>query len=122
MQGVQFTATSTVAENQALSNPMYVHSIPTNNDNQDIVSMGTNSALMAMKVIDNTFDVLAIELISLLQAIDYLEYAEKLSPTTFAVYSTLRKIVPVFMDDSPKHNDIRRVRKYIMANDTVPKK
>jgi histidine ammonia-lyase len=121
MQGVQFTATSTVAENQALSNPMYVHSIPTNNDNQDIVSMGTNSALMAMKVIDNSFDVLAIELISLLQAIDYLNYADKLSPITFAVYTTLRKIVPVFRDDSPKFNEIRRVRKYIMANDTVPK-
>src|SRR5690606_12971253 len=43
MQGVQFTATSTTAENQMLSNPMYVHSIPNNNDNQDIVSMGTNA-------------------------------------------------------------------------------
>jgi histidine ammonia-lyase len=40
MQGIQFTSTSTVAENQALSNSVYVHSIPTNNDNQDIVSMG----------------------------------------------------------------------------------
>ncbi|MCL4169736.1 UNVERIFIED_CONTAM: hypothetical protein GTU68_050926, partial [Idotea baltica] len=30
MQGVQFTATSTTAENQTLSNPMYVHSIPNN--------------------------------------------------------------------------------------------
>ena len=28
MQGAQFTATSTTAENQMLSNPMYVHSIP----------------------------------------------------------------------------------------------
>ena len=46
MQGVQFTATSTTAENQTLSNPMYVHSIPNNNDNQDIVSMGTNAALI----------------------------------------------------------------------------
>ncbi|MHA4847907.1 aromatic amino acid lyase, partial [Flavitalea antarctica] len=46
MQGVQFTATSTVAENQTLSFPMYVHSIPNNNDNQDIVSMGCNAALM----------------------------------------------------------------------------
>jgi histidine ammonia-lyase len=121
MQGVQFTATSTLAENQALSNPMYVHSIPTNNDNQDIVSMGTNAALMAMKVIDNSFEILSIELISLLQAIDYLEYADKLSPDTFAAYETLRKIVPVFREDSPKYNDIRRVRKYIMANDAVPK-
>ena len=33
MQGVQFTATSTTAESQMLSNPMYVHSIPNNNDN-----------------------------------------------------------------------------------------
>ena len=97
---------------------MYVHSIPTNNDNQDIVSMGTNSALMAMKVIDNTFEVLAIELIALLQAVDYLEYAEKLSPATYAVYDTLRKIVPVFREDSPKYNDIRRVRKFIQSNDT----
>ena len=35
---------STTAENQTLSNPMYIHSIPNNNDNQDIVSMGTNAA------------------------------------------------------------------------------
>jgi histidine ammonia-lyase len=121
MQGAQFTATSTVAENQALSNPMYVHSIPTNNDNQDIVSMGTNAALMAMKVIDNSFEILAIELISLLQAIDYLEYADKLSPNTFEAYHTLRKIVPVFREDSPKFNEIRRIRKHIMANDAVSK-
>jgi len=119
MQGVQFTATSTLAENQALSNPMYVHSIPTNNDNQDIVSMGTNAALMAMKVIDNSFEILSIELISLLQAIDYLEYADKLSPKTYAAYTHLRKIVPLFREDSPKFNEIRRVRKFIMANDAV---
>ena len=47
LQASQFTATSTTAECQTLSNPMYVHSIPNNNDNQDIVSMGTNSALLA---------------------------------------------------------------------------
>ena len=46
MQGVQFTATSTTAECQTLSFPNYIHSIPNNNDNQDIVSMGTNSALI----------------------------------------------------------------------------
>ena len=121
MQGVQFTATSTVAENQALSNPMYVHSIPTNNDNQDIVSMGTNSALMAMRVIDNTFEVLAIELIALLQAIDSLDFADRLSPSTKAVYATLRKIVPAFREDSPKYKEIRRVRKFIQSHDTSMK-
>ncbi|MBK5271086.1 MAG: aromatic amino acid lyase, partial [Bacteroidia bacterium] len=55
MQGMQFTATSTVAENQTMSFPMYIHSIPNNNDNQDIVSMGCNAALMTKRVIDNSF-------------------------------------------------------------------
>ena len=53
IQGIQFTAVSTTAENQMLSNPMYVHSIPNNNDNQDIVSMGTNSAILCKKVLEN---------------------------------------------------------------------
>src|SRR5690606_36962516 len=70
MQGVQFTATSTTAEIQALSTSMYIHSIPNNNDNQDIVSMGTNAAVICGNVIENTFQVLAIELITLVQAID----------------------------------------------------
>ena len=61
LQGMQFTATSTVAENQTLSYPMYLHSISNNNDNQDIVSMGCNAALMTRKVIDNSFDVLAVQ-------------------------------------------------------------
>ena len=74
MQGAQFTATSTTAENQMLSNPMYVHSIPNNNDNQDIVSMGTNSALITKKVIENTFEVLAIEIITIVQAIELLRF------------------------------------------------
>ena len=70
MQGIQFTATSTVAENQTLSFPMYVHSIPNNNDNQDIVSMGCNAALLTKRVIDNSFQVLSIQLMSVAQAID----------------------------------------------------
>ena len=51
-QGVQYVATSTTAENKMLSNPMSVQSIPNNNDNQDIVSMGTNAALITKKVIE----------------------------------------------------------------------
>ena len=94
MQGMQFTAVSTVAENQTLSYPMYIHSIPNNNDNQDIVSMGCNAALMTKKIIDNSFEVLTIQAITILQAIDYLKCQEKLSPATHRVYSSIRKIFP----------------------------
>ena len=119
MQGVQFTATSTVAENQTLSFPMYVHSIPNNNDNQDIVSMGCNAAQMTRKVIDNSFEVLSIQLMTVLQAIDYLECAEKLSPQTRAVYDEMRAIFPKFIEDSPKYRDIERIKLHLQERQAL---
>ena len=116
LQGTQFTATSTVAENQTLSNPMYVHSIPNNNDNQDVVSMGTNAALMAKKVIENTFEVLAIEYLAIIQAIDYLSFEGKLASTTKNIYQELRKIVPVFTEDSARYIDLEKIKKYLLAS------
>ncbi|NQU32166.1 MAG: aromatic amino acid lyase [Bacteroidetes bacterium] len=116
MQGAQFTATSTVAENQTLSNPMYVHSIPSNNDNQDIVSMGTNSALLTKKVIENTFEVLAIEFLTIIQAIDYLKIDTKLGKQSQSVYKQLRELVPIFVDDTPKYKDLERINSFLKLN------
>ena len=117
MQGVQFTATSTTAENQTLSNPMYVHSIPNNNDNQDIVSMGTNAALITKKVIENAFEVVAIEMITIIQAIEYLGYQDKISSKTLEMYKEIRKIVPVFKEDVIMYPYVNDVKKYIMKID-----
>lgn len=113
MQGAQFVATSTVAENVTLSNPMYVHSVPCNKDNQDVVSMGANAALMAHKVINNTYEVLAIELITCLQAIDHLKIHSKLSDTTRNAYEALRSLVPMFEDDKPLYIPIGQVKTYL---------
>jgi len=99
MQGVQFTATSTTAECQTLSTSMYVHSIPNNNDNQDIVSMGTNAATLTRKVIENAFQVLAIEAITITQAIDILGCYDQLSSTTQKWYNEIRSIIPFFKED-----------------------
>jgi histidine ammonia-lyase len=112
MQGMQFTATSTVAENQTMSFPMYVHSIPNNNDNQDIVSMGCNAALMTKRVIDNSFEVLAIQMMTVLQAIDYLKCVPRLSSETKKVYESVRKIFPKFVEDQPKYKDLGKIKRY----------
>jgi histidine ammonia-lyase len=114
MQGVQFTATSTTAENQTLSNPMYVHSIPNNNDNQDIVSMGTNAAMMTNKVIENSFEVLAIEIITIIQAIEYLEYQDKVSSNTSKIFKSIRNIVPAFKEDVIMYPYVNKVKEYLM--------
>lgn len=114
MQGAQFTATSTTAENQTLSTSMYIHSIPNNNDNQDIVSMGTNAAVITNRVIVNAFEVLAVQIISVRQAIDILNYQNFVSSKTKAVYDEINEIIPAFSDDKPLYPAIQQVKEYLM--------
>ncbi len=113
LQASQFTATSTTAECQTLSNPMYVHSIPNNNDNQDIVSMGTNAALLAKTIVENSYQVMSILFMALVQAVDCLEIDEKLSPQSHAVYSEIRAFFPRFSDDTPKYKEIATMTEYL---------
>jgi len=115
LQGMQFTATSTVAENQTLSFPMYLHSISNNNDNQDIVSMGCNAALMTRKVIDNSFDVLAVQTVALAQAIDYLKCQSRLSSFANKFYQEVREILGPIVADEPRYKDIQSIRKYLVS-------
>ncbi len=116
MQGIQFTATSTTAENQTLAFPMYVHSISNNNDNQDIVSMGYNSAQFANKVISNAYEVLSIQAMTLLQAIDYLNCQNKMASKTLSVYKALREIFPKFVEDAPLYKELARIRTFLENN------
>ena len=116
MQGVQFTATSTTAENQMLSNPMYVHSIPNNNDNQDVVSMGTNAALITKRVIENAFEVVAIEMITIIQAIEYLKVQNKVSSKTKKMYNEIRQIIPIFTEDVVMYPYVNKVKDFIINN------
>lgn len=116
MQACQFTATSTTAECQTLAMPNYVHSIPNNNDNQDIVSMGTNSALLCKRVIDNAYQVVSILFIALAQATDCLDMADKLAPRTREQYDAIRKICPKFVEDTPFYEEIAETEKYLRTN------
>jgi histidine ammonia-lyase len=106
LQGMQFTATSTVAESQTLSMPNYIHTIPNNNDNQDIVSMGTNGSLLTRKVIENAFEVLAIHTIAVMQAIDVIDCSKKLSPKGLSIYKSFRKVCSKTIEDKPLSSSI----------------
>ena len=114
LQGMQFTATSTTAENQTLSYPMYLHSISNNNDNQDIVSMGCNAALITAKVIDNSFEVLTIQAMAIMQAIDHLKCQSRLSTFTAKVYEEIREFSPALIEDVPPYRKQKEVKEYLL--------
>jgi histidine ammonia-lyase len=114
LQGIQYTATSTVAENQSLSNPVYIHSIPSNNDNQDIVSMGSNAALMCARVVDNSFDVLSIHSMAVVQAIDALGVADDLSSRIGEFYIEMRQVSKEIKTDQARYNELADIKEYLL--------
>lgn len=119
MQACQFTATSTTAECQTLAMPNYVHSIPNNNDNQDIVSMGTNTALLTKRVIENCCQVMAILYIALAQATDCLDIAAQLAPASRKTYDEVRERCPKTVDDTPFYREIDSIEQYLKSHEPI---
>lgn len=107
LQGLQFTATSTVAHNQSLGYPHSLHSIPSNADNQDIVSMGADAALIAKRVIDNSSIVVAIELAALSQAMALQKGEQRASAQAKKLLKRIRSNFPLVLRDRSLEQDIR---------------
>ena len=88
----QYTAAGIVSENKQLCTPASVDSISSSNNQEDHVSMGANAATKCKRVIDNVEKVLAIELLTAIQAIEY-RRPLKSSPTIESIIDRFRKNV-----------------------------
>lgn len=117
IQGMQYPAVSNVAENQTLSNPMYIHSISNNNDNQDIVSMGCNAAQMCARVIENSFEVLSVHALAIVQAIDLKDYKDRLSPATRWMYDNISTLAPSFKEDASSSERLYKIKHWLMKTE-----
>lgn len=71
MMVCQYTAAALVSENKILSHPASVDSIPTSANQEDYNSMGTIAARHLSRIIENTTNVLALELLCASQALEY---------------------------------------------------
>ena len=67
----QYTAAGLVSENKQLCTPASVDSISSSNNQEDHVSMGANAATKCLRVLSNVEKILAIELLSAVQALEY---------------------------------------------------
>lgn len=68
--GAQVTSSSLVAHLRSLATPLSIQSIPTNANNQDIVSMGTLAAWRCYECLGWLYKILAIEAMMLGEAVD----------------------------------------------------
>lgn len=110
----QYTAAGIVSENKQLCAPSSVDSIPSSNNQEDHVSMGANAAVKCLRVIENTEKVLAIELLTAAQALDF-RRPERSSDFIEDVISRFRDVVSFNNADRVLHEDMRRTIDFIRA-------
>jgi histidine ammonia-lyase len=105
----QYTAASLFSENKVLAHPASVDSIPTSANQEDHVSMGTIAARKAVKILENTENVLAIEILTACQAIDFRD-PRKLGKKTKAIYQSIRKISKFVSEDKELSPEIIKIK------------
>jgi len=95
---LQYTAAALVTDNQLLSVPASVHSLPTSADQEDHNSMGWHSAQRARQVAVNVETILALEALGAAQGIDLLAPL-KPGRLTAQAHATIREKVPTLDHD-----------------------
>ncbi|MCH5351591.1 MAG: histidine ammonia-lyase [Clostridiales bacterium] len=114
----QYSAASMVSENKIYAHPASVDSIPSSASQEDHVSMGTTAARTARMILDNSQNVLGIELFTAYQSL-YLRGKEKLSSATRAVFDYIAQFVKPVEDDIVMHYELVKFDKMIKANEIV---
>ena len=101
----QYTAAALVSENKILCHPASVDSIPTSLGQEDHVSMGSISAFKLLAVLRNVERVLAVELLTTAQALDF---RKALSPGhgVAVAHQSLRKEIKHAVKDYEVRNDL----------------
>ncbi len=101
----QYTAAGIVSENKQLCTPASVDSISSSNNQEDHVSMGANAATKCFRVIENVEKVLAIELLTAAQALDF-RRPLKSSPVIENFVAMYREKVSFNSEDRVLHTDM----------------
>jgi histidine ammonia-lyase len=104
----QYTAASLVSENKVLSHPASVDSIPTSANQEDHNSMGSIAAQKCFKIMKNLEAVLAIELMTAAQAVEFL-LPLKCGRGTAIAYDKIREVIPPADVDRFLYPDLQKV-------------
>lgn len=112
----QYTSAGIVSQNKQLCSPASVDSIVSSNGQEDHVSMGANAATKLYEVVENVYQVLAIELFTAAQALDFRRPKES-SPTIESFIKEYRKLVPFLHEDEQMHPHMLATKNFLMETE-----
>ena len=110
----QYTAASIVSQNKQLCTPASVDSITSSNGQEDHVSMGANAATKCYKVIENIEKILALELFTAAQALEFRKPLRS-SPAIQKIIGRYRKSVKFIEQDSIMYPEINKTVEFVRS-------
>lgn len=108
----QYTAASIVSQNKQLATPSSVDSITSSNEQEDHVSMGANGATKALRIVKNLQRIIAIELMTGAQALEF-KGISNTSSFLQAFIVEYRGAVSFVKDDKVMFPEIRKTVEFI---------
>lgn len=112
LEGAQYVATSLVAECRTLCTPASIQSIPSNGENQDVVSMGLVAARKARDIKERIEYILAVEYMAAVEATEERDRSQ-ISPAGMAVVKTVRKSIKAYNNDEFMRPNLEALQKLI---------
>jgi histidine ammonia-lyase len=109
----QYTADSLIVEQRILSMPASIQSIPAAADQEDFVSMGMNTAIKNMQILENAYGVLGIEMMAAAQGLDLRDY--KFGRGTTKAHEVVRRHVAFLDEDRPLYPDNTAMQKLVKS-------
>jgi tyrosine ammonia-lyase len=123
--GAQVTASALLAEMRTKAVPASIQSIPTNGDNQDVVTMGTIGARRAGELLELLNNLLAIDALMVAQAVDLrIEQNQGFRPgaSVTELLAWVRSRVPRLTHDRPMNRDIANLSRCLQLPGTLADK
>jgi histidine ammonia-lyase len=108
----QYTAAGIVSENKQLCTPASVDSMSSSNNQEDHVSMGANAATKCLRVVQNVETILAIELLTAVQALEYRRPLRS-SPAIEKIVSAFREKVSFNDSDRVLRDDMVKAVEFL---------
>jgi histidine ammonia-lyase len=109
----QYTADMQIVEQRILSMPASIQSIPAAADQEDFVSMGMNTAIKNMQILDNAYGVVGIELMAAAQALDFRDYTFGRGVTK--AKEIIRRYVEFLDIDRPLYSDHTKMKELVKS-------
>ena len=109
----QYTADTQIVDQRILSAPASIQSIPAAADQEDFVSMGMNTAVKNVQILDNAYGILGIEFMAAAQALDFRDYTFGTGVTKSK--EVIRKYVNFLDVDRPLYPDHIKMKELVKS-------